>query len=129
MCQIGRRVRARDTLHAKLHPPRYIPVVASPIRAPVPAAAVVAITIDVVRRSESSLCGTVTAHDAADLAADQRIQRRLPLHLVHLEKNVGIYASKGGGNDLASALRDKASVPHQQVDRIPEFRGVGQEHG
>lgn len=91
MRQVGRRVRARDTLHAKLHPPFHISVAAA--------------AIDAARAPRRC---AVAAHNAPNLAADERRESRIPLGLAHLEVNVRVCASEGDGYDLASALRHEA---------------------
>jgi len=74
--QIGRRVRARDALHAELDPPGALV--------------------------------SIAAHDAPDLAADERIESPFSLRLAQLQKDVRVNTAEGGGNYLATAFRDEA---------------------
>lgn len=92
--QIGRRIGARNTLHAKLHPPIY--------------AIIAAAAAEVIDAARASRRRAVATDDAAKLSADDGGKRRIPLGLAHLEVNVGICDSEGDGDDLASALRDEA---------------------
>lgn len=117
MRQVGRRIRARDTLHAKLHPPIYVTTAVA-----LAAAAAIGVARALRRRA-------VAAHNAPNLAADERGKRGVSLGLAHLEEDVRVCASEGDGNDLASALGDDAPFARTVCSCLEaQGRGGGVSH-